>query len=128
VSRSPLRMRAVWHCSRVASTPLKFSSTLATACFRYRARKMVEAMGQSTPCHPKKSRCIRTEKIDFVLTQICDITACPVLIRSQPGLALPLHREDISGMWLSRVRADRHCKQANPFIGLYWRTRQNVPL
>jgi hypothetical protein len=42
---------------------------------------MVEAMGRSTPRHQKKSVGIRTEKIDFVLTQICDIATHPVVIR-----------------------------------------------
>jgi hypothetical protein len=84
VSRSPFLTRAAWHSSRVASTSCKFSSTKATACFRYRARKMVDATGRSTACHRKKSRRIRTEKIDFVLTQICDIGLYPVLMRVQP--------------------------------------------
>jgi hypothetical protein len=66
---------------------------------------MVEAMGRSTPCPHKKSHGIRTEKIDFVLTQICDITSYPVMIRLQPDHAkvcfpnLPLlRRKSFSGL------------------------------
>ncbi len=50
---------------------------------------MVEAMGRSTPCHHKKSDGIRTEKIDFVLTQICDIVGNPVVIRHTCSTAWP---------------------------------------
>src|SRR3984957_16163059 len=49
---------------------------------------MVEAMGRSTPCHHKKADGIKTEKIDFVLTQICDIATPP---RSDPGSLLARH-------------------------------------
>jgi hypothetical protein len=49
---------------------------------------MVEAMRGLTPHHRKKSHGIRTEKIDFVLTQICDMGLYPVLIRSQLDRAM----------------------------------------
>src|SRR3984893_9466166 len=49
---------------------------------------MVKALGRSTPCHHKKSDGIRTEKIDFVLTQICALAAPP---RRDPGSLLARH-------------------------------------
>jgi len=63
---------------------------------------MVDAMDQSTPRQHKKSRRIRTEKIDFVLTQICDIRVYPVLMRVQPPLSLTF-RATLSARSLNRV-------------------------
>ena len=68
---------------------------------------MVEAMGGTTPRVPEKSLRIRTEKIDFVLTQICDITAYPVLIRLQPGHAM-------ADLRLPRGRAPRADTRPSP--------------
>jgi hypothetical protein len=99
---------------------------------------MVEAMGRSTPCHHKKSDGIRTEKIDFVLTQICDIATPP---RSDPGLLLA-RRGGVRGccvaenlpdgvsdlrpghsLWMCPINFRESAEQANasksPVSGLY---------
>jgi len=76
VSRSPFTTSEAWHSTRVARTARKFSSKCATACFRYRNCKkaaVIWAVRRSTPGRPRKSEDITTEKIDFVVTQICDI-------------------------------------------------------
>src|SRR4029077_15055269 len=79
---------------------------------------MVEAMGGLTPHHRKKSHGIRTEKIDFVLTQICDIGVYPVLIRSQLDRAmicfpnLLLRRENLLGEHVLRSAAAAARRQA----------------